>query len=202
MSLDNLELPANQNATARAGNERERELIARISHGDRDAFRELYLHYHRRLARFLTRVTHRYEDAEEIINDTLWIVWQRAADFRGASQVSTWIMGIAYRRALNLIRRAATHERVMALEAIDAEATVSDTGRAFEDRQQLDYALAQLPIEQRMVLEFTYYFDHSCEEVAEIMECPVNTVKTRMFNARRKLRAILEENPAHRGVNP
>jgi RNA polymerase sigma-70 factor (ECF subfamily) len=195
-----MELPANQSAMVRAGNERERELIVRISHGDRDAFRELYLHYHRRLARFLTRVTHRYEDAEEVINDTLWIVWQRAAEFRGASQVSTWIMGIAYRRALNLIRRAATHERVMALEAIDGEATVSDTGRALEQRQQLDYALAQLPLEQRLVLEFTDYFDHSCEEVAEIMECPVNTVKTRMFNARRKLRAILEEDPAHRGV--
>jgi RNA polymerase sigma-70 factor (ECF subfamily) len=193
-----MELPANQSAAVRGGNERERDLIVKISHGDRDAFRELYLHYHKRLARFLTRVTLRYEDAEEVINDTLWIVWQRAADFRGASQVSTWIMGIAYRRALNLIRRAATHERVMALEAIDGEAAASDAGRVLEDRQMLDYALAQLPLEQRLVLEFTYFLDHSCEEVAEIMECPVNTVKTRMFNARRKLQAILEESPTKR----
>jgi RNA polymerase sigma-70 factor, ECF subfamily len=187
------ELPLNHAHNAAGGNDWERALIERISGGDRDAFRSLYLHYHRRLARFLTRVTHRYEDAEEIINDTLWIVWQRAGDFRGASQVSTWIMGIAYRRALNMIRRAATHERILALEVLDAGAHVSDASRSLENRQLLDHALAQLPLEQRLVLEFTYDFDHSCEEVAEIMECPVNTVKTRMFNARRKLRTILGE---------
>jgi len=191
--LDNKELQSKPGPSARPGNERERELIAKISRGDRDAFRELYLHYHRRLAKFLTRMTHRYEDAEEIINDTLWTVWQRAGDFRHASQVSTWIMGIAYRRALNTIRRAATHERVMAREIVDAEPETSDLGEAIERRMLLDRALAKLPIEQRLVLEFTYYMDHSCEEVAEIMECPVNTVKTRMFNARRKLRAILAE---------
>jgi RNA polymerase sigma-70 factor, ECF subfamily len=179
--------------SARPGNERERDLIAKISRGDRDAFRELYLHYHRRLAKFLTRMTRRYEDAEEIINDTLWTVWQRAGDFRDASQVSTWIMGIAYRRALNTIRRAATHDRVMAREIVDTEPEASDLSESIERRVLLDRALAQLPIEQRLVLEFTYYMDHSCEEVAEIMECPVNTVKTRMFNARRKLRAILAD---------
>lgn len=74
---------------SRAANDVERELLQRISAGDRDAFRDLYLRYHRRLARFLTRLTHRYEDAEEVINDTLWIVWQRAGDFRDASRVST-----------------------------------------------------------------------------------------------------------------
>src|SRR5208282_4760086 len=94
---------------------------------------------------------------------------------------------------LNMIRRAATHERVMALESANCEATVGDPAGAMEDRELLDFALAQLPLEQRLVLEFTYYLDHSCEEVAEIMECPVNTVKTRMFNARRKLRAILAD---------
>jgi RNA polymerase sigma-70 factor (ECF subfamily) len=201
-SLENLELRSTQPAVLRTGNERERELIFKVGHGDRDAFRELYLHYHRRLARFLTRLTRRHEDAEEIINDTLWIVWQRAADFRDALHVSTWIMGIAYRRALNMIRRAATHERVMTLESAEGETAASDALHAMEDRQLLDFALAQLPLEQRLVIEFTYYLDHSCEEVAEIMECPVNTVKTRMFNARRKLRKILAEHRADFGATP
>lgn len=175
------------------GNDLERALLHRVSAGNRGAFRELYLRYHRRLARFLTRFTSRYADAEEIINDTLLIVWQRAGEFRNASRVSTWIMGIAYRRALNTIRRANSHERVMRLEITEAEPTVRDNTQALEQRQLLDCGLAQLPLEQRLVLEFSYYLDHSCEEIAEIMECPVNTVKTRMFNARRKLRAILSD---------
>jgi RNA polymerase sigma-70 factor, ECF subfamily len=197
--LENSEFRPNQ-AAARGANDREREWIVRVARGDRDAFRDLYVHYHRRLARFLTRLTRRQEDAEEIINDTLWVVWQRAAEFRDASQVSTWIMGIAYRRALKVIRRAATHERVMAREGLEADAPVSDPDQAAENRQLLNYALAQLPLEQRMVLELAYYLDHSCEEIAEIMECPVNTIKTRMFNARRKLRAILAEHGANWGA--
>jgi len=180
----------------RAANDLERDLLRRISAGDRDAFRDLYLRYHRRLARFLTRMTQRREDAEEIINDTLWIVWQRAGDFRDASRVSTWIMGIAYRRALKMIRRAQTHARVMLLEISDDEPAASDVLDATLDRQLLERYLALLPLEQRLVLELTYYLDHSCEEVAEIMECPVNTVKTRMFNARRKLRTMLSADVA------
>ena len=173
------------------GDAAERELLRRVSDGDRDAFREIYLRYHRRLARFLTRVTRGREDAEEIINDTLWIVWQRAGDFRGASRVSTWIMGIAYRRALKIVRRATMHARMISRELSNADATSGDEVEATANRQMLDRALALLPLEQRLVLEFTYYFDHSCEEIAEIMDCPVNTVKTRMFHARRKLRIVL-----------
>ena len=180
-----------------AANDVERELLRRISAGDRDAFRDLYLRYHRRLARFLVRLTSGREDAEEVINDTLWIVWQRAGEFRNASRVSTWIMGIAYRRALKLMRRAATHARAMTLEVRDAETTATDALEAAANRELLERGLATLPLEQRLVLEFTYYLDRSCEEVAEIMECPVNTVKTRMFHARRKLRALLSEDAAY-----
>ena len=73
------------------------ERLRRISCADRDAFEQLYLDYHKRLVKFLSRVIRRYEDLEEVINDAFLIVWQRAGDFRGASRVSTWIFGIAYR---------------------------------------------------------------------------------------------------------
>jgi RNA polymerase sigma-70 factor, ECF subfamily len=192
-SLKNENFRVDSNGTGPTGNELERDLLRRISARDRDAFRELYLRYHRRLARFLTRLLHRYADAEEIINDTLWIVWHGAGEFRNASRVSTWIMDIAYRRALNMIRRATTHEHAMTLEIAESEGTVSDSARALEEHQLLRAALARLSLEQRLVLEFTYDMDYSCEEIAEIMECPVNTVKTRVFHARRKLRTNLAD---------
>src|SRR2546425_8972534 len=85
---------------------REVDLMARIANGDRKAFEELYNLYHRRMARFLTRLTHRFDLAEEVINDTFWVVWCKARDFRGDSQPSTWILGIAYRKARNALRAA------------------------------------------------------------------------------------------------
>lgn len=194
--MDPFKYAAETGTPAGTANELERELLRRVSAGDRDAFRDLYIRYHRRLARFLARLTRGREDAEDIINDTLWIVWQRAGDFRNASRVSTWIMGIAYRRALKLITRSAIHARAMTLEISTAESATADGLEATFDRQRLQRGLAQLPLEQRLVLEFTYYLDHSCEEIAEIMECPVNTVKTRMFYARRKLRTLLNEEAA------
>ncbi len=171
----------------------ERQLLTRIAQGDARAFAELYGVYHRRLVRFLRRFTRRYDIAEEIINDTLWVVWRKAADFRGDSLVSTWIMGIAYRRAMKTLQRSA--ERVNAgSSSAQSEESQSDRAQSnVELHECLERALAQIPFEQRMVLELTYYLGHSCEEVAEIMDCPVNTVKTRMFHGRAKLRALLPQ---------
>jgi RNA polymerase sigma-70 factor (ECF subfamily) len=178
-------------ASGSSSNERELELMRRIVLRDRDAFRDLYLIYHRRVARFLMRMTSRHELVEEIINDTLWTVWQKAADFRGASRVSTWIVGIAYRRALKALRQSGASRQLQPEEAMAEMASGDDTQTEAENRQWLELALAQLPIEQRMVLEFAYLLGYSCEEIAQVMECPVNTVKTRMFHARQKLRISL-----------
>jgi RNA polymerase sigma-70 factor (ECF subfamily) len=175
-----------------SSNERELRLLKRVSQQDRDAFRELYFIYHRRLSRFISRLTTRRDLADEIINDTLWTVWRKAGDFRGASQVSTWILGIGYRQALTSLRRAGAHTTLD--EAAGREVAVADDLYAVDEtRDWLDRALASLPIEQRTVIEFTYFLGHSCEEIAVIMGCPVNTVKTRMFYARRKLKAALSQ---------
>jgi RNA polymerase sigma-70 factor (ECF subfamily) len=179
-------------ASATTGDERDRALIERIARLDRAALKELYLLYHRRLARFLTRVTSRYDLAEEIINDTFWVVWQRAGDFRGASHVSTWIMGIAYRRGLKALKRAS----VMQLGVNDtpvAEYSGHEPWSGAERREWVNAALERLPSEQRLVLELAYHLGHSCEEIAIIMNCPVNTVKTRMFHARKKLKVLLPQ---------
>src|ERR1700760_3815181 len=164
---------------------RESELIAKIAKGDRRAFEELYNLYHRRLARFLTRLTRRYDVAEEVINDTFWIVWKKAGDFRGDSAVSTWILGIAYRRARNAFRSSA---RAGSAENLDA---FEEPMRTEELRDWLVQGLGQLPVEQRLAVELCYELGYSCEEISSIMGCPVNTVKTRLFHARAKLQKLL-----------
>lgn len=184
MSAEKDSRPASGSST----NERECALLARIAARDSAAMKELYLLYHRRLARFLMRLTTRYELAEEIINDTFWVIWQHAGDFRGASRVSTWILGIAYRRGLKTLRYAGPPPMDPDLAT---EIGTDEPARQEELHEWVDTALQRLPLEQRTVIELAYHVGHSCEEIATIMQCPVNTVKTRMFHARRKLRTLL-----------
>jgi RNA polymerase sigma-70 factor (ECF subfamily) len=178
---------------------RESELISKIARGDRRAFEELYNLYHRRLARFLTRLTHRYDVAEEVINDTFWIVWKKAGDFRGDSRPSTWILGIAYRRARNAFRSSARGGSAENLDVLLDPPTTEEPMKAEELRDWLVQALGQLPVEQRLAVELCYELGYSCEEISGIMGCPVNTVKTRLFHARAKLQKLL---PALGGSSP
>lgn len=169
----------------------ERELLVRIAEKrEQAAFRELYGIYYQRLTRLLSRMSMRREDVEEVVNDTFWVVWTKARDFRGASQLSTWIIGIAYRRALNTLRRERL--RPVGTEPIGEDiAAVASSAQGEERSQWIKHGLDKLPLEQRMALELAYTLGHSCEEIATILDCPVNTVKTRLFRARETLKQIL-----------
>jgi RNA polymerase sigma factor (sigma-70 family) len=170
----------------------EARLIARTSAGDLRAFELLYRLYHPRLTRFLERMTRRPSLVDELLDDTLMVVWKRASTFNGRSKVSTWIFAIAYRKALKALRRLDD-------PAVDDDADERpEPGPGPEQRfgegelrGALVAALAQLSAPQRAVVDLAYFQDLSVREIAEIAACPVDTVKTRMFYARRRLKTLL-----------
>jgi len=172
------------------------ELLARVARGDRNAFDTLYARYHPRLARFLNRFTSNRELIDEIVNDTLFTVWCKATSFRGDGQVSTWIFGIGYRRALRTLRatkRATPPGASVPVQMVEAELTSENPAGNREQREWIERGLAQLPLSQRIAIELAYFVGLSCKEIATIVDCPVNTVKTRMFHARERLRPVLTQ---------
>ena len=94
-----------RSTSPRSGDEEEAQLVRRIACQDRHAFELLYRIYYRRLTRFLDRVTRRPQMIDEILDDTMLVVRRKAATFNGASQVSTWLFAIAYRKAMKTFKR-------------------------------------------------------------------------------------------------
>jgi RNA polymerase sigma factor (sigma-70 family) len=168
-------------------------LLRMIATGSRSAFDCLYRNYHRRLGRFLGQIVYQPQLIEEILNDTMLVVWRKAGTFNNASRVSTWIFAIAYRSALRGVRRSSMSKQAEHPEDYDAFQNEPEASMIQSQlRAQVRSALNVLSVEQRAVVELTYYHDRSYREIAEIVGCPVDTVKTRMFHARRKLKTALE----------
>jgi RNA polymerase sigma factor (sigma-70 family) len=180
-----------QRTSSAAGND-EAVLIARVRAGDVEAFEALYRRYHPRLSRFLSQLVQRPTLVEEVLNDTMMVVWDRLDGFTGASKLSTWIFAIAYRKAMKAIRRQDVPVEDTAAEtrASEEPGPDSDLGQA-RVQQKLLHAMGDLSADHRTVVDLTYYHEMGYREIAEIMDCPVDTVKTRMFHARRHLKRQL-----------
>jgi RNA polymerase sigma-70 factor (ECF subfamily) len=166
-------------------------LVARIINGDRQAFEQLYRGYHPRLWRFLSHLLKRPPLVEEALNDTMMVVWRKMDSFAGKSRLSTWVFGIAYRQGMSALRR---HDEPM--EDRDDE---NDNGTGGPEQvagrtragRMLAEAIAGLSPAHRAVVDLTYGQEFGYREIATILDCPVDTVKTRMFHARRQLRLAL-----------
>jgi RNA polymerase sigma-70 factor (ECF subfamily) len=167
-------------------------LLARVASGDRRAFESLYHAYFPRLSRFLQRMLRRPPLVEEVINDTLYLVWHRAGSYQQSARASTWIFGIAYRRGLKALAALDDPVEADGFEAQDERPSAEDRLLRAELHRVIELALSQMSCEHRAVIELCYY--HACpyREIAQIMGCPVETVKTRMFYARRRLQALLD----------
>ncbi len=165
----------------------DRRLLSKIAASDKAALRELYRRYQPRLERFVGRMTADRDGVADIVNEVFMVVWQKAGSFRGQSSPSTWILGIAYNKAL---KWASKNRR---LEALDANQTSDARAESLVERDEMEQLLKLLSAEQRAVIELTYYCGYTYREIGEILDCPENTVKTRMFHARRLLRQHLPE---------
>ena len=167
----------------------DRSLIDRVASGrDVAAFETLYESYRRRLGPFMFRIVRDTAANEEAFNDVMLTVWQKASAYNGESRVSTWIFGIAYRTCLKCLRS----KRRDANTTPVVEDLPADEGNA-DERDLVAHALTRLTDEHRMVIELSYFLGHTYQEIAAIADCPENTVKTRVFHARRRLKQIMND---------
>ena len=167
-------------------------LLGRAADGELQAFEQLYRAYHPRLTRFLDRLTRRPGLVGELLNDTMLVVWNRAATYNGSCKVSTWIFAIAYRNAIKALSRL---DEPMADASDEDRPAPPEAGPEYHAAQSQFARCWRKPwtnsVEQRAVVHLTYFHGIGCREISEIVGCPVDTVKTRMFHARRRLKALL-----------
>ncbi len=167
-------------------------LLRRLEQRDLEAFEALYRSYHSRLTRFLLNMTRRPGLVEEVINDTMMVVWTQPDRFNGMSKLSTWIFAIAYRKALKALRRHDLSQQD--LEADNRASPEAGPEQQVGQRQISELILRsmdELSADHRAVVDLTYFHELGYREIAEIMNCPEDTVKSRMYYARRHLARIM-----------
>lgn len=167
-------------------------LIAKIASGNRLAMQVLFARHHARIYRFALRLIGSESVAEDITSEVFLGVWRQAHRFEARSAVTTWLLAIARYKALAELRRrpeASDEGTVDASDpADDPEATFAVKHRG----EILRNCLTRLSPRHREIIDLVYYHEKSVQEAADILGVPGNTVKTRMFHARKKLSQLLE----------
>jgi RNA polymerase sigma-70 factor (ECF subfamily) len=172
-----------------------RLLVEKVASGDRAAFRWLFLRFQRPIHTYLVRLIRAPHIADELMSETMMELWRGAGRFGGRSTVSTWLFGIARHKAIDYLRR-------MRETALDEETMggIPDPAPGPEDSAVkaslaglVGRLMERLSVEHREVLHLAYREEMSVEEIAALVGCPTNTVKTRMFYARKRMRELLVE---------
>ncbi|MEA2906355.1 MAG: hypothetical protein QOI12_3742 [Alphaproteobacteria bacterium] len=168
-------------------------LVESIAKGDKRALQVLFGRHNVRVYRFVLRFMNDEAAAEDMVSEVFFDVWRQAERFERRSQVSTWLLAIARNKALSALRKRST-------EALDEEVAEfiedpSDTPEVTMQKKQqtsiLQECLTQLSPAHREIVDLVYYHEKSIEEVAEIIGVPQNTVKTRMFYARKRIAELM-----------
>lgn len=170
------------------------ELFERTARGDRAALSALFARHYNRVFRFIARMTQSEAIAEEIANEVFLEIWQHADRFKGQSSAATYCLAIARNKAISQLRRRkeAPVDDSITEQLIDDEDTPDITTQKRDKANLLRDAVNALPEEFRTVIDLSYYQELSITEIADVLSVPKDTVKTRMFRARKKLATRLQ----------
>ena len=170
------------------------QVLNQIAAGDRDALTELYARYHRSLFRYLCQMTTDRGLAEEILQDTLVAVWRSAGSFQGRASVHAWLIGVARRQAHNSLRRQGlpTADADALDDLADPATPPEELTLARADREDFARAIGQLAPVHREVLALNFVQGLSYGEIARVLGVPEGTVKSRLSNAKRALRSLVD----------
>ena len=170
------------------------ELIRRIAAGEEAALNELVALYGQRLYAYAIRLTGESATAEDVLQESLLAVWQGAERYRGDGRLIAWLLGIVHHKAFSQVRRTARHQTdslACEREIVTSEPGPEDLAERSERTQLLQAGLESLSLEHRLVLELVFYQGMSLNETAEICNCPVGTIKSRLNYAKNRLKGLL-----------
>jgi RNA polymerase sigma-70 factor (ECF subfamily) len=187
-----LDLDESNISTAMTTDERDRQLLKRLAQGDQSALGELYALYGQRLYAFALRLVGDPALAEDVVQDVLVVVWRSARKFRGEGRVIAWLLGIVHHTGIKATRRKTSPLFESAAQSLSA-AGPSPEEIVLRDEQArwVQRGLQELSPDHRVVLELVFYHGLRLKEVAEVCDCPMGTVKSRLSYARQHLRGVL-----------
>jgi RNA polymerase sigma-70 factor (ECF subfamily) len=167
-------------------------LIERIAGRDKLAMQVLFLRHHARVFRFGLRLLHNASLAEDLVSAVFLDVW-RKANFEARSEVSTWLLAITRKKAIRMLQRRATEplDETAVAEIEDPADTPEMATRKTETSSIIHKCLMQLSPAHREIIDLIYYQGKTVEDASTIVGIGVNTVKTRMFYARKHLAGLL-----------
>jgi RNA polymerase sigma-70 factor (ECF subfamily) len=171
-------------------------LLTRIADGDREAFADLYLSYQPRLIKFCSRILKNdVALAADIVDEAMIEIWKSAGSFSGRSQPSTWIHSIARYRLIGYLRKnkELLQSDSSEWENFEDEALLPDEAIMLSERnKRIIQCLKKLSKKHREVIELVYFKEFSIKHIANMLDISENTVKTRLFYGRTKLKEIFE----------
>lgn len=180
----------------------ERALLKRIASGDAVALERLFVGTQARVFRFLMRMVKSAAMAEDLVNEVYLAVWQSAHRYEGRSEPVTWILSIAHNKAVSALRKRTEvvgMDDEMSAGLISEEDTPDVTAQKHDKSALMRACIEELSTDHRAIVDLVYYQEQSVSEVAQVLGIPENTVKTRMFYARKKLSELLLARGVDRG---